>query len=174
VKTSLCLPLLGLAYFCGLSTGRSYDVLTNHNDVARTGLVTQETILSVAYFNNSIYSAGKDATLKRFHFNFSNPNQPLLNRTPAAQTSQTFAFPGFTPSISANGTQMGSSGDTNLVLPPRYCMPTTPRPWQNCLTAALYLDPGSNSQFRRCATEPCTSARRTPLSLSDSEENNDS
>jgi outer membrane protein assembly factor BamB len=48
VKTSLCLPLLGLAYFCGLSTGRSYDVLTNHNDVARTGLVTQETILTPA------------------------------------------------------------------------------------------------------------------------------
>jgi hypothetical protein len=62
---------------------------------------------SVAYFNNSIYSAGVNTTLKRFHFNFSNANKPVLNRTPAAQTSQTFAFPGFTPSISANGTANG-------------------------------------------------------------------
>ena len=203
VKTSLCLPVLGLAYFCGLSTGRSYDVLTNHNDVARTGLVTQETILTPAnvsglkilfqesldgnvyaqplcvanqlVFKNgvqvgmrdlvvvatehgsvyafdatsgenywqvslldqgfspipvtdpnarcghiapeesitatpvidTIYSVGKGTTLKRFQFDFSNPNKPVLKTTPAATTSRTFAFPGFTPSISANGTANG-------------------------------------------------------------------
>jgi len=59
---------------------------------------------SIAYFNNSIYSTGKGATLKRFQFDFSNPDKPVLNPTLAAQTSQKFSFPAFTPSISANGT----------------------------------------------------------------------
>jgi outer membrane protein assembly factor BamB len=62
---------------------------------------------SIAYFNNSIYSTGMNTTLKRFQFDFSNHNQPLLKTTPAAQTSQTFRFPPFTPSISANGTANG-------------------------------------------------------------------
>jgi PQQ-like domain len=62
---------------------------------------------SVAYFNNSIYCAGKGVTLKRFQFDFSNPDKPVLNTTPAAQTSQKFPEPAFTPSISANGTANG-------------------------------------------------------------------
>jgi hypothetical protein len=62
---------------------------------------------SIAYFNNSIYSAHTGTTLKRFQFDFSNPDKPLLSTTPAAQTSQTFAFPAFTPSISASGTANG-------------------------------------------------------------------
>jgi outer membrane protein assembly factor BamB len=59
---------------------------------------------SPAYFNGSIYCAGVISTLKRFQFDFSNPNKPLLNPTPAAQTVQTFNYPGFTPSISSQGT----------------------------------------------------------------------
>jgi PQQ-like domain len=62
---------------------------------------------AIAYFNHSIYRTGKNSRLKRFQFNFSNPDKPLLNTTPAAQTAQRFAFPGFTPSISANGTANG-------------------------------------------------------------------
>ena len=62
---------------------------------------------SIAYFNNSIYCAGRGTTLKRFQFDFSNPDKPVLNTTPAAQTKRTFAFPAFTPSISANGTANG-------------------------------------------------------------------
>jgi hypothetical protein len=60
---------------------------------------------SSAYFNGSIYCAGINTTLKRFQFDFSNPNKPLLNPTPAAQTVQTFNYPGLTPSISSHGTQ---------------------------------------------------------------------
>ena len=62
---------------------------------------------SIAYFNNSIYSVGKGTTFKRFQFDFSNPNKPVLKTTPAAKTSRTFPFPAFTPSISANGTANG-------------------------------------------------------------------
>jgi hypothetical protein len=47
------------------------------------------------------------STLKRFQFDFSNPDKPLLNPTPAAQTAQTFNYPGMTPSITANGTTNG-------------------------------------------------------------------
>jgi hypothetical protein len=59
---------------------------------------------SAAYFNGSIYCCGINTTLKRFQFDFSNPNKPLLNPTPAAQTVQTFYYPGVTPSISSSGT----------------------------------------------------------------------
>jgi hypothetical protein len=77
---------------------------------------------SVAYFNHSIYSVGVSGPLKRFQFDFSNPGKPLLGTTPAAQTSASFGYPGFTPSISANGTQnaivwgceMTSSGNAVL------------------------------------------------------------
>lgn len=62
---------------------------------------------SVAYFNNSIYSAGAGSPLKRFQFDFSNPGKPFLDTTPAAQTSASFGYPGFTPSISSNGSQDG-------------------------------------------------------------------
>jgi PQQ enzyme repeat len=62
---------------------------------------------SVAYFNNSIYSVGVSGPLKRFQFDFSNPGKPLLGTAPAAQTSATFGYPGFTPSISSNGTRNG-------------------------------------------------------------------
>ena len=62
---------------------------------------------SIAYFNNSIYTAGVNSSLKRFQFNFSNPDKPLLNTTPTAETAQTFSFPAITPSISSHGTQDG-------------------------------------------------------------------
>jgi outer membrane protein assembly factor BamB len=62
---------------------------------------------SPAYFNGSIYISGIYTTLKRFQFDFSNPDKPLLNTTPAAQTAQEYGFPSITPSISANGTKNG-------------------------------------------------------------------
>ena len=62
---------------------------------------------STAYFNGSIYSCGNTTTLKRFQFSNSNPSKPLLNPTPAAQTAQTFFYPGVTPSISSNRKQNG-------------------------------------------------------------------
>ena len=60
-----------------------------------------------AFFNNSIYVGGVNYPLQRFQFDFSNPNQPLLDTTPAAQTSEIFLYPGCTPSISSNGANNG-------------------------------------------------------------------
>jgi outer membrane protein assembly factor BamB len=84
-----------------------FNASTNHVYQELIHVNGQGAWSSVAYFNNSIYCAGKGVTLKRFQFDFSNPNQPVLNTTPAAQTSQKFPFPAFTPSISANGTANG-------------------------------------------------------------------
>ena len=69
------------------------------------GALGQGSWSSPAYFNGSIYCSGFSSTLKRYQFDFSNPNKPLLNPTPAAQTTHTFGYPGITPSITANGTR---------------------------------------------------------------------
>jgi hypothetical protein len=62
---------------------------------------------SCAFFNNSIYVGASNIQFQRFQFDFSNPDQPLLEKTPAAQTSEVFGYPGCTPSISSNGTSNG-------------------------------------------------------------------
>jgi outer membrane protein assembly factor BamB len=71
------------------------------------GAATRGSWSSPAYFNGSIYCSGIFDTLKRFQFDFSNPDKPLLDPTPAAQTAQAFSFPAITPSITSNGTENG-------------------------------------------------------------------
>jgi hypothetical protein len=60
---------------------------------------------NIAFFNNSIYGCSTKQPLKRFSFDFTNPNKPLL--TEAAHTSVSMGYRGCTPSISSNG---GSNG----------------------------------------------------------------
>jgi hypothetical protein len=55
-----------------------------------------------AYFNNAIYYAAVSDSLKAFPI-----SNALLATSPSAQSANTFAFPGATPSISANGTTNG-------------------------------------------------------------------
>ena len=62
---------------------------------------------SAGYFMNSVYLAGVNVPLQRFQFDFSNPDKPILVPTPAAQTAQSFAYPGCTPSISSDGQNDG-------------------------------------------------------------------
>jgi hypothetical protein len=52
-----------------------------------------------AYFNNTLYYGGVDAPLQAFPF-----SQALLALSPSSTSSESFAYPGTTPSISANGT----------------------------------------------------------------------
>jgi outer membrane protein assembly factor BamB len=63
---------------------------------------------SAATFNTSIYVNGIGIPILKFNFNYTNPDQPVLNSTPAAQTAQSsFQYPGCTPSISSNGNKNG-------------------------------------------------------------------
>jgi hypothetical protein len=53
-----------------------------------------------AYFNGVLYYSAKNYALKAFPF-----ANAKLATTPSSQTATTFAYPGTTPSVSANGTQ---------------------------------------------------------------------
>lgn len=55
-----------------------------------------------AYFNNTVYYAGVNDVLKAYTI-----SNGLLSTTPASQSGTSFAYPGSTPSVSANGTQNG-------------------------------------------------------------------
>jgi hypothetical protein len=55
-----------------------------------------------AYFNNTVYFAAVNDTMKAFSL-----SNAKLGATPASKTAEHFAYPGATPSISANGTANG-------------------------------------------------------------------
>ena len=55
-----------------------------------------------ALFNNTVYYAGVGDHLKAFPI-----TSALLATTPAAESANTFAYPGATPSVSSNGSQNG-------------------------------------------------------------------
>ena len=57
---------------------------------------------SPAYFNQTVYYAGQGDMLKAFPI-----SHALLATTPSSHSTTTFAYPGSTPSVSANGTQDG-------------------------------------------------------------------
>lgn len=58
-----------------------------------------------AYWNGLVYFGGKGDALKAFSFNANNSG--LLSVSPVAKSTETYAFPGTTPSISSNGTSNG-------------------------------------------------------------------
>jgi hypothetical protein len=57
---------------------------------------------SPAYFNNTVYYGGVGDALKAFTL-----SNGLFNATPASHSATSFAYPGTTPSVSANGTSNG-------------------------------------------------------------------
>jgi hypothetical protein len=58
-----------------------------------------------AYWNGLVYFWGKRDVLKAFSVNANNDD--LLSPSPVAKSSETYGFPGATPSISANGNSNG-------------------------------------------------------------------
>lgn len=68
-----------------------------------TGSTVVGSVFSMpAYFNNAVYYGGSGDTLKAFTI-----TNAKLSTSPAFHSSNSFGFPGCTPSISANGTSNG-------------------------------------------------------------------
>jgi hypothetical protein len=76
------------------STSQAYQTL---NGELPGGLFS-----AFAYFNGSVYVADVGGTLKAFTL-----SQALLSATPTSQSAATFARPGSSPAVSANGTSNG-------------------------------------------------------------------
>jgi hypothetical protein len=74
--------------------GAIYQVLTNALPNGEFG--------APAYFNNKLYYGGVSDNLKSFEM-----SDAKIESTPASRTTNTFPYPGTTPSISANGTANG-------------------------------------------------------------------
>ncbi len=55
-----------------------------------------------AYFNNTVYYGGVNDVLRAYTV-----SNAMLSTSPASQSMTSFAYPGSTPSVSANGTQNG-------------------------------------------------------------------
>ena len=68
-------------------------------------------------FNNSawVYIGGVDDTMKAYQI-----TNDLLSSSPTSRTSETFSFPGVTPSISSNGSASGT-GIVWIIAPPNAC-----------------------------------------------------
>jgi hypothetical protein len=64
-----------------------------------TSLLPGGLFSAFAYFNGSVYTADINGTLKAFTL-----SAALLPASPSSQSTATFAYPGSSPSISANGT----------------------------------------------------------------------
>jgi hypothetical protein len=66
------------------------------------GALAQGAWSSPAYFNGTVYYAGRYDTLKAFPM-----TQARMATTPSSHSAVAFPYPGGTPSVSANGTQSG-------------------------------------------------------------------
>jgi hypothetical protein len=76
----------------------------NKNDIYQdlAGVLSGGIWAMPAYFNGSVYYGSVGTPLKAFRI-----TNAKLSATPAAQTSNSFGYPGTTPSVSANGTGNG-------------------------------------------------------------------
>ncbi len=67
-----------------------------------TSALAQGAWSSPAYFNGTVYYAGRNDRLKAFPM-----TQAKMATTPSSESAMVFPYPGSTPSVSANGTQNG-------------------------------------------------------------------
>ena len=79
-----------------------FDPNTNNIYQEVAGALSGGVFAMPAYFNNRIYYGAVGNVLKAFTF-----SNGMFSTTPTAQTANSFAYPGATPSISANGTSNG-------------------------------------------------------------------
>jgi hypothetical protein len=79
-----------------------FDPATNHAYQYVSSALPGGLFSAFAYFNGSVYVADVGGTLKAFTL-----SEALLPATPSSQSAATFARPGSSPAISANGTTNG-------------------------------------------------------------------
>jgi outer membrane protein assembly factor BamB len=79
-----------------------FNSTTNNIRQELIGVLTGGIWGSPAYFNNVVYYGGQTDALKALPI-----SNALLATTPSSQSPTTFAYPGATPAISANGTSNG-------------------------------------------------------------------
>ncbi|GJH10411.1 PQQ-binding-like beta-propeller repeat protein [Caballeronia novacaledonica] len=84
-----------------LSMGK-FDSNADHIYQELVGQIRGPMFGAPAYFNNSVYFGAVGDSIRAFSV-----TNAVLSGTPTSQTSNAFAFPGATPSISANGTANG-------------------------------------------------------------------
>jgi hypothetical protein len=88
-----------------------------------------------AFWNSSFYLAGMAGHLQQFSLN---PSTALLSTSPTSATSETFGFPGSTPSVSSMPDN--SNGIVWTLDNSQYCTPRSP----GCAPAVLYAFDATN------------------------------
>ena len=101
-----------------------------------------------AYFNGTLYYGAVGDAIKAFKI-----TNAKLSTSPSFQTSNTFGYPGTTPSISANGTSNAIVWAAENNPAARSCTPTTPAIFTNSTTATRPAAAATSS-------EPATSSSR--------------
>jgi hypothetical protein len=94
-----------------------------------TGVLGNGVFAMPAYFNNTIYYGAVGDAIKAIKI-----TNAKLSTGPSFQTSNTFRFPGATPSISANGVSNAILWAVENASPPS-CTPTTLRTCRSSITA---------------------------------------
>lgn len=79
-----------------------FDPKQDHSDQQIEGALSGPVFSAPAYFNGMLYYAAVGDQLKAFRF-----DQARLQGTPASRSAVRFAYPGATPSVSANGSDDG-------------------------------------------------------------------
>ena len=93
----------GKIYLINRDNMGQYDSATDHVIQELPGAIANGGSYDTpAYFNGNIYYSGSGDVTRAFSL-----TNGILSTTPTSQSSATFAFPGSTPSISANGSSNG-------------------------------------------------------------------
>lgn len=90
------------------------------NQVVETVNLGNSIFATSVFWQNNLYVAGVSGALKQFAFN---PATGQFNGSPSSQSTNTYGFPGATPSLSSNGTASGIIWALDNTL---YCTPQSP------------------------------------------------
>jgi len=122
----------GVLFMVNRDTLGGFDPATNH--VVQT-LNVESIFATSAFWNNSLFIAGRGGALKQFTFD---PTMGLFGTSPAHSSPGSFGFPGATPSISATGSL--TNGIAWALDNTNYCTGQSP----GCSSAVLHAYDATN------------------------------